>query len=361
MTKSREPLMRRRQVILGATLGLASLGLARTGQPVANRSLKAAAARSGRLWGAAVSVEQLQDGSFRTLVLDQAALIVPEHEMKWDGLEPDPGRFDFSAPDRLLQFAHRHGMGMRGHTLVWHQQLPRWLVELPAAETSTALEQYITAVVGHYRGQLQSWDVVNEPIAEDGSGLRKSLWLERLGPHYIEKALRLAHRADSTVPLLINDYGLEGDDPTSERKRQQMLQLLRDLRQRRVPLQAIGLQAHLYATADGPTFRRLPDFLQALADLDLDIYVTELDVNDRELPAAIAQRDARVAEIYEAFLAAIHNQPRLIMITSWGLSDRYTWLNEHFPRSDGFQQRPLPFDANYMAKPAEQSILEVLK
>ena len=218
--------MRRRQVILGATLGLASLGLARTGQPVANRSLKAAAARSGRLWGAAVSVEQLQDSSFRTLVLDQAALIVPEHEMKWDGLEPDPGRFDFSAPDRLLQFAHRHGMGMRGHTLVWHQQLPRWLVELPPAETSTALEQYITAVVGHYRGQLQSWDVVNEPIAEDGSGLRKSLWLDRLGPHYIEKALRLAHRADSTVPLLINDYGLEGDDPTSERKRQQMLQLL---------------------------------------------------------------------------------------------------------------------------------------
>jgi endo-1,4-beta-xylanase len=139
-----------------------------------------------------------------------------------------------------------------------------------------------------------------------------------------------------------------------------MLRLLRDLRQRRVPLQAIGLQAHLYATADGPTFRRLPDFLKALADLDLDIYVTELDVNDRELPASIAQRDARVAEIYGSFLAAIHNQPRLIMITSWGLSDRYTWLNQHFPRSDGFRQRPLPFDLNNMAKPAEQSILEVL-
>jgi len=293
-------------------------------------------------------------------VLAQASLIVPEWEMKWDGLEPAPGRFNFSGPDRLLQFARRHGLLMRGHTLVWHQQLPHWVGALAPTASARALERYITTVVGHYRSRLHAWDVVNEPIAADGSGLRRSLWLERLGPTYIDQALHWAHRADPTVPLLINEFGLEGDDPASERKRQELLHLLRGLRQRQVPLQAVGLQAHLKATATGPTFQRLPAFLQALADLHLDIHITELDVNDRELPASIPERDARIAAIYGAFLAAVLRQPRLKSLTSWGLSDRYTWLNQHEPRRDGCPQRPLPFDAANAAKPAAHSILAAL-
>ena len=354
--------MRRRQLILGAALALTSWGLARpkAAQPGAAASLKAAAARSHRRWGVAITEAQLQDAAFRDLLLAQAAMIVPEREMKWDGLEPAPGRFNFSAPDRLLQFARHQGLQMRGHTLVWHQQLPDWLVALPPAETERALETYITTVVAHYRNSLQSWDVVNEPIAEDGSGLRRSLWLERLGPNYIDQALRWAHRADPTVPLLINEYGLEGDDPASEQKRQQMLELLRELRQRQVPIQALGLQAHLYATPAGPTFQRLPAFLQSLADLNLDIQVTELDVNDRMLPPSIPDRDARIASIYGDFLTTMLHQPRLKSITSWGLSDRHTWLNQHFPRQDGLPQRPLPFDAVDAAKPATRSILTAL-
>jgi endo-1,4-beta-xylanase len=352
--------MRRRQLILGAALGLASWGLARAAQPGAGTSLKSAAARSYRHWGVAITEAQLQDPAFRALVLAQAAMIVPEWEMKWDGLEPAPGRFNFSAPDRLLGFARHQGLQMRGHTLVWHQQLPDWVVALSPAKTKQALESYVTTVVAHYRNSLQSWDVVNEPIAEDGSGLRHSLWLERLGPNYIDQALHWAHRADPTVPLLINEFGLEGDDPASEQKRHQMLGLLRKLRQRQVPIQALGLQAHLYATPAGPTFQRLPAFLQSLADFDLDIHVTELDVNDRMLPPSIPDRDARIAAIYGDFLTTILRQPRLKSITSWGLSDRYTWLNQHFPRQDGLPQRPLPFDVLDAAKPATRSILAAL-
>jgi endo-1,4-beta-xylanase len=216
--------------------------------------------------------------------------------------------------------------------------------------------------VGHYRGQLQSWDVVNEPIAEDGSGLRRDLWLERLGPGYIARALTWAHRADPKAVLVINEYGLEGDDARSARKRETFLALLRQLRREGVPLNAVGLQGHLYANGSGPTtFRSLPGFLRALAALDLDIYITELDVNDRELPAAVPERDRRVADVYAAFLAAVLPEPRLKLITGWGLSDRHTWLNRFFPRADGLPQRPLPFDDADASKAATTAIQAALR
>ncbi|WP_216900777.1 endo-1,4-beta-xylanase [Synechococcus sp. CCY 9618] len=352
--------MRRRQLILGSLVAVLGWGVARA-LPPGTPTLQALAAARGLRWGAAVTNAQLQDPGFRNLVTTQAGLIVPESEMKWDGLEATPGRFDFSAPDRLLGFAREHGLAMRGHTLVWHQQLPDWVQTLPAEELDRALATYISTVVGHYRGQLQSWDVVNEPIADDGSGLRRDLWLERLGPDYIARALTLAHRADPGAVLVINEYGLEGDDPKTARKRQSFLTLLRDLRRRGVPLHAVGLQGHLYANGSGPTtFASLPAFLRDLAALDLDIFVTELDVNDRELPAAIPERDARVAGVYAGFLAAVLPEPRLKLITGWGLSDRFTWLNQFFPRADGLPQRPLPFNNRDATKPATAAIQAAL-
>jgi len=161
---------------------------------------------------------------------------------------------------------------------------------------------------------------------------------------------------------VINEYGLEGDDPKTARKRQAFLTLLRQLRQRGVPLNAVGLQAHLYANGSGPTtFRTLPAFLRELAALDLDIFVTELDVNDRELPAAIPERDRAVAAVYGAFLAAVLPEPRLKLITTWGLSDRTSWLNAFMPRADGLPQRPLPFDADNRPKPATATIQAALE
>ncbi len=358
--------MRRRQLLLLPLLAALGWGVARA-LPKAPRQAAAslqdlAAARGLVGWGAAVTNQQLQDPGLRQLVISQAGLIVPESEMKWDGLEPSPGRFDFSAPDRLLAFAREHQLRMRGHTLLWHEQLPAWVKALPAADLDNAIRTYIRTVVGHYRGQLPSWDVVNEPIADDGTALRRNLWLEKLGPDYIARALTWAHQADPQARLVINEYGLEGDDAKSERKRRSFLALLRDLRRRGVPLHAVGLQAHLYANGSGPTtFHSLPGFLRELAALGLDIDVTELDVNDRELPAAISERDRAVAAVYAGFLAAILPEPRLKLITSWGLSDRTTWLNQFLPRADGLPQRPLPFDRDDRPKPATAAIQAALK
>jgi endo-1,4-beta-xylanase len=354
--------MRRRQLILLAVVGALGWSVARAlPRPGASKTLQGLAAARGLRWGTAVTNGQLRDPGLQRLVTSQSGLIVPESELKWDGVEAAPGRFDFSAPDRLLAFAREHGLAMRGHTLLWHEQLPAWVKALPAADLDKAMATYIGTVVGHYRGQLPSWDVVNEPIADDGTGLRRNLWLERLGPDYIARALTRAHQADPKAALVINEYGLEGDDAKTARKRQAFLKLLRQLRDRGVPLNAVGLQAHLYANGSGPTtFRTLPAFLRELAALNLDVYVTELDVNDRELPAAIPERDRAVAAVYTAFLAAVLPEPRLKLITSWGLSDRTTWLNAFLPRADGLPQRPLPFDENNQAKPATAAIVAAL-
>jgi endo-1,4-beta-xylanase len=353
--------MRRRPLILFAVVAALGWSVARALPPGSSPTLQGLAAARGLRWGSAVTNEQLQDPGLRGLVTSQSGLIVPESELKWDGVEASPGRFDFNAPDRLLAFAREHGLVMRGHTLVWHEQLPAWVKALPAAELDNALATYIRTVVGHYRGKLPSWDVVNEPIADDGTGLRRTLWLERLGPDYIARSLNLAHQADPGAALVINEYGLEGDDAKTARKRRSFLALLRQLRDRGVPLNAVGLQAHLYASGSGPTtFRTLPAFLRELAALNLDIYVTELDVNDRELPAAIPERDRAVAAVYAAFLAAVLPEPRLKLITSWGLGDRTTWLNSLFPRADGLPQRPLPFDDNNQPKPATAAVRSAL-
>ncbi|MCP9933652.1 endo-1,4-beta-xylanase [Cyanobium sp. Candia 9D4] len=354
--------MRRRQLIVIAVVAALGWSVARALPPPAAPTLQGLAAARGLRWGSAVTNDQLRDPGLRRLVSEQSGLIVPESELKWDGVEAAPGRFDFSAPDRLLAFARAQGLAMRGHTLVWHEQLPAWVKALPPAELDRAMATYIRTVVGHYRGQLPSWDVVNEPIADDGSGLRRSLWLARLGPDYIARALTRAHQADPKAALVINEYGLEGDDAKTARKRQAFLTLLRQLRQSGVPLNAVGLQAHLYANGSGPTtFRTLPAFLRELAALDLDILVTELDVNDRELPAAIPERDRAVAAVYGAFLAAVLPEPRLKLITTWGLSDRTTWLNAFMPRADGLPQRPLPFDEDNRPKAATATIQAALE
>ncbi|QEY32461.1 endo-1,4-beta-xylanase [Synechococcus sp. RSCCF101] len=354
--------MRRRQLLMALALGALSapvlMGQAGSGAPALNDLARGA----GRLWGAAVSSAQLDDPNLRRLLLAQVGLIVAENEMKWETLQPQPGVFRFTAADRLLDFAERHGLAMRGHTLVWHRQVPAWLRQLEGRALERAMATHIQTVMGRYRGRLDSWDVVNEPIADDGTGLRSSFWLDQLGETYIARALELAHAADPSARLVINEYGLEGDAPKSARKRQRFLALLRDLRRRGVPLHAVGLQAHLHAHGGGPTtFDQLPAFLQAIADLDLDILITELDVNDRDLAAPVETRDQKVAAVYGAFLEAVLPQPRLKQLVSWGLSDRDTWLNSAFPRADGQPQRPLPFDADLRRKAATGVIEQSLR
>jgi len=315
-------------------------------------SLGAAAQRRGRVYGAAVSQQALEDRDFRRLLLQQVGSVTPENGLKWEVVQPQRGHFDFRQGDALLGLARRHGLEMRGHTLVWEQQEPAWLQTVASSDLRPILKEHIERVVGHYRGQLRSWDVINEPLADDGSGLRRHRWWRALGPEYIDLALEWAHQADPGARLLINDYGLEAQTPAAAVKRRALLALLRDLRRRNVPLHGLGIQAHLQAGQNNGRYDELVGFLKQVQALGLEIQITELDVDDRQLPGDPALRDRLVAAEYDSFLAAVLSNPGVRQVTTWGLSDRYTWLNSQSPRPDGRRQRALPFDEALRAKPA---------
>ena len=170
-------------------------------------------------------------------------------------------RFDFVPADVLADFAAKHDIKMRGHTLVWHEQIGHWFASTVTKENARSyLENHVREVMGHYRGRMHSWDVVNEAIHRpDGrpDGLRKTPWLELLGPEYLEIAYTVAAETDPRALLVYNDFGLDYDTPAQQAKRDAVLGLLRSLRKRKIPVQAFGMQAHLSA-AEQPQFKRTP-------------------------------------------------------------------------------------------------------
>jgi len=172
-------------------------------------SLRTFAQAHGLQIGAAVAARPLQsEALYAQTLAREFSVVTPEDAMKFGPLYPDRDRYDFSDADTIVDFAEAHGMQVRGHTLVWHGQLPCWLTEenWRRNELSEILRQHIMTVVGHYRGRVVVWDVVNEAIADDGS-LRDTIWLQKIGPEYIEMAFRWAHEADSGTRLFYNDYG----------------------------------------------------------------------------------------------------------------------------------------------------------
>jgi len=323
--------------------------------------LRAHAAAQGLLFGAAAANGPLQnDSDYAASFARECNILVPENVLKWSGVHPEPERFDFVPGDFLASFAAAHDIQMRGHNLVWHQQLPRWFASTVTAENARDyLEKHIRAVAGHYKGRMHSWDVVNEAVdPSDGrpDGLRKTPWLELLGPEYLEIAFTTAAEADRQTLLTYNDYGLDYRSPADETKRQAVLALLRRLQQRKIPLQAFGMQAHLAARRQSEfqpeTLRR---FLAAIAGLGLKIYITELDVSDQGLPTDVEARDQAVAEVYASYLAAALAEPAVTAVLTWGLTDKYTWLAGRNRREDGTPVRVLPLD-EYHRKPAWNAI-----
>lgn len=321
------------------------------------RSLRAHAAARGLLVGCAVAPEHLDgEPDYARTVADQASIVVPENAMKWAALRPSPTQFDFRQADDIVVFALSHELRVRGHNLCWHESIPAWFAGTVTKDNAAQyLTQHIQTVAGRYAGKLHSWDVVNEAInVKDGrpDGLRNSPWLELIGPAYLELAFRTAREADRTALLTYNDYGIELDTPEQIDKRGQVMMLVRRLQARGVPIDAVGIQSHLSA-GDVPG-AGLIHFIRGLRTMNLQVFITEMDVNDRKLPEPVADRDAGVAQLYRDFLTPVLAEPNVTALLTWGITDRYTWLNglAHASRADGKPERPLPFDYDYNPKPA---------
>ncbi len=366
----------RRQIIAGGMAALGGVAAARFGgssQAAEIESLKRLAAAKGLIYGTTIAAWQItHDPEFIGLVGRQAGLVVPENDMKWQDINlGKPGKDDYTRADTVAGFAVESGMVLRGHNLLWYFRTPSWFFALPdRAAKERAVVDRITTLVGRYRGIVHSWDVVNEPIEpKDGraDGLRRAVFLDALGPGYLDLAYRLAHATDPKAHLVVNEYDVELDTPEHETRRKVLLDLLRRMQKAGTPVDAVGIQAHLTAVG-GPPFsaEQLRRFFADIAALGLTIQITELDVTDENAPADIAIRDRLVANTYRRFLDAALDEPAVKMVVTWGLSDRHSWIvrretNEARWRKDGLPSRPLPFDAELRPKTAFTALAEALK
>ena len=319
------------------------------------QGLRDFASMRGIAYGTAAGSYQLRDGDFTGVLAREAAILVPEYELKRGVIEPRRGQFDFSGVDSLLAFADKHGMHLRGHPLVWHKRNPVWLeADVLAARDTRLITDYVAKVVGHFRGRINSWDVVNECIAPENGrkdGLRDDFWLKAFGPSYIDEAYRAAREADPDALLVYNDWGCEAGEAVNDRFRAATLSFLESALSRGVPIQGLGLQGHLAAFGPMVDQRKLRDFLEAVASMNLRILVTEHDVDDSGGPSDIGERDRAVADASRRFLDVILANRATTAILTWGLSDRFLEPPSWRQRLAGYSPRMLPIDADLRRKP----------
>jgi endo-1,4-beta-xylanase len=311
-----------------------------------SRERPVAARDDAPVLGAAVNWELARRSrAYRRLFLAHYRSATPELVMKMDALAAAPGRIDFTEADAFVRWARRHELAVHGHALVWGGQVPAWVKERDwePGELRPWLESYVKAVVSHYRGRVDAWEVVNEPLADDGS-LRRNFWLRELGPGYVADALRWAREADPGARLYVNDFNIEG----RSRKTHAMLMLLERLRDERVPVDGIGLQSHLTSSFH-PGRAELRSTMRRYAALGLTVDVSEMDVATGPGRRAALQQ----ARIYGRVAAACRDLPACGRFTTWGFTDASTWL--------GTAKRPLPFNAAGEPKPAWRAIRAALE
>ena len=324
-------------------------GGARVPDP-ATSTLRQLAAHTQLRIGTAVDTAALgNDAVYRAAVADQFDTVTPENVMKWEVVEPQRGVGDFTEADKLVDFARGHGQKVRGHTLVWHNQLPSWLTSgtWTPAELRNILRQHILAEAGHFRGRIWAWDVVNEAFNDDGT-LRDTMWLQELGPGYIADAFRWAHQADPKALLFYNDYNIEGVNAKSDA----VYNLVRQLQAQGVPIDGVGLQSHLGTQFGFPG--DIPANMARFARLGLDTAVTEADVRSI-LPMDSAKLQAQSAG-YSLLLESCLLQRRCISFTVWGFTDKYQWV----PGVFAGEGSAALYDENYLAKPAYDALRRIL-
>jgi endo-1,4-beta-xylanase len=347
------------RLLTGKTLARTPGGNEQT--TASTESLKAHAAARGLLTGCAVNAELFrQDEDFRKLLAEQYSIVVPENCLKWGQLRPSADKYTFADADSLIAFAEVNGIKVRGHNFVWHESIPAWFAGTVTKDNAQKfLVDHIHTVGGRYKGKMHSWDVVNEAIwIPDGrlDGLRSSSpWFQMLGPGYIDLAFKTARAADPTALLTYNDYGIEYDNDEEGKKRAAVLALLRRMKADNVPLDALGVQSHLHAVGKGGFSRGVRELLDGAKALGLQVFVTELDVNDDAVSAEdMSEQDRIVADVYRTYLTAALDGPEVKAVLTWGASDKNTWLNKgtkYRKQHPERLQRPLPFAPDYTPAP----------
>ena len=299
----------------------------------------------------------LDNASLRSLVATHFDSLTAENEMKWGATERQPGAFSFAAGDKLVAFAAENGMRMRGHTLVWHQQVAGWLKQLSADELRAAMKRHIEALVGHWRGKIAQWDVVNEAVTDDGK-LRDTPFLQ-LGTTYLDEAFWLAHAADPQAQLFYNDYEIEAGE--GHTKSDAVYRMCARMKQAGVPIHGIGMQMHV-DPRHWPSAEQIRQNVERFAALGLLVEFTEMDIAVGQIPGNLQEKLQHQRAIAHDIVAACMQVDKCTGITLWGASDADSWLCT--PRWAGLRGRgphyPLAFDADLDPKPMYFGILDAL-
>jgi endo-1,4-beta-xylanase len=327
------------------------------------QTLRLEADRLGVKISAAVNPSRFTESPYTDALARELNMVEPENVLKFALVHPGAERFDFSQGDRIVEFAQAHGMAVRGHTLVWHNQLASWVKEgnFTPEQLSRILHDHITTVMRHYAGKVWAWDVVNEAFAEGHPGLRSTLWYDAPGigfksdgTKYIEQAFRWAREADPKALLFYNDYNAETINPKSDA----IYAMAKDFKSRGVPLDGIGLQMHVNLKTN---LSRLGENIQRLTDLGIQVHITELDVAIPLNPdGAPIDPEAlqKQAKIYGEIASTCLRFKGCTAIQTWGITDRYSWIPGSSKGKNGLA---LPLDRDYQPKPAYAALLAAFK
>jgi endo-1,4-beta-xylanase len=332
------------------------------------------------LIGTSINRYQLSGADARALpfITKQFNSVTAENAMKWERIHPEPGKYYFSLADSIVDFAQSNGMAVIGHVLVWHSQTPAWVFQDSLGNPLTRdallerMKDHIYTVVGHYRGKVLGWDVVNEAVNEDGS-LRQTKWLQIIGEDYIEKAFQYAHEADPDAELYYNDYNNE-----EQAKRAGVTAIVRNLKEKGIRIDGVGIQGHWHL--DSPDFSVVDESINEYAALEIKVMITEMEINVLPTPAWLYGAEiSKIAEYRDSLNPYVEGLPdsvetqladryadlfRLLLkhsdnvsrVTFWGVNDGYSWKN-NWP-IPGRTNYPLLFDREYSPKPAYYEVMK---
>jgi endo-1,4-beta-xylanase len=352
-----------------APFGGAAAGHAGTAQTaVAPDSLRALAAKIGLRMGSALIPQDIETPSHAAIAGSQFSVVTPGNAMKWETVEPQQGVFDWSQADQLVSFAHANHQLIRGHTLMWHNQLPSWLTTGVANGTISddqlreLLHQHILTEAGRYRGQIWQWDVANEFFTDSNPSRinPNDFWASHLGPGILDDAFRWAHQADPHALLCYNDYNIAGEDGSNAKSNAVYAWLQQELAAG-VPISCVGDQGHL-DTQYGFSGALMQQDLQRYASLGLKVAITEADVRTFVTDATSQVPTDHLAVFAQPFefgqmLKACLAVPQCISFTVWGFTDANSWVPGFF-KGEGYATI---YDVNLQPKPAYYELQQDLR
>eukprot|EP01135_Chromosphaera_perkinsii_P010141 Nk52_evm7s2039 gene=Nk52_evmTU7s2039 len=305
--------------------------------------------------GCAISSHLLKYHTYRTLVAENFNTVVSEYEMKWKEIHPGRNKYNFEGPDKIIEFAEKNHIRVRGHTLLWHLCNPRWLIEdIEVAESEQVvldiMRSHIHTVVGRYKGKIMCWDVVNEAIGDDGkNSLRKSIWFKALGEKYIEYAFRFAHEADPDALLFYNDYYCECAEWA---KTGAVYRLVKSLKDKGVPIHGVGLQNHFEGY---PQTSKILETVKRMKQIGLRVHLTELDIRVK-LPVDEQKTKRQVGSFRRAAEVCKMSEGVCDTLVVWGVSDKHSWIGNQYK---GYGSALL-FNEDYQKKPSYYALANAL-